>query len=549
MSTWFKKHRGIICSWIFLFISRFPSFFDPLWYHDEVYYMAVGQHLSRGGLLYVDIWDHKPPFLYLIYSGFHSIFNTQIWPLKVFNWMLGCAAVYLTFWLSKHVFKLSDVAQKVVLVLSTLCFAMFFDMTIFNAENLFVPLLLAGFAAVFIFIQKRISSQNGGSIFLIFGAICWSLAVFTKIPALAEVMMLVAVLWISWFKQQEILLTQTGFIQKIKEFILTNKVLLGLGVIVSSVIVPFILGAIYFAFNGYLGDFMFAVFGYNQSYIDTNSHPILFGMPISVSGLMLRFFLVVIWFILSTYLYLRNHNTIIQTLTQTGLSTPFYIFSNWLSASIFGVFISERPYAHYLIEVLPALCILGGYIIHWIFEKDIYKNLKVGYATASLVVIHLILTSFSGGSFSAFGAFTVQQYWLGFGQVILRQKSLASWQANYNSDHFERLEKLSAMVQNYSDKSDYIYVVGNMPELYVSTQRLNGYKVVTDYHNYGSRDANNYLGVEIEAVYTKLVEKHVKLIVLDKNSAKAEGFAKLLPKNYRVVDRYGDQYQVWQTLD
>ena len=40
---------------------------------DEQFYALVGQRLLAGDLLYVDIWDRKPPALYLLYSGLSLI--------------------------------------------------------------------------------------------------------------------------------------------------------------------------------------------------------------------------------------------------------------------------------------------------------------------------------------------------------------------------------------------------------------------------------------------------------------------------------------------
>ena len=53
----------------FFFILRFPSLFEPYWYGDEGIYQVLGMVIRKGGLLYRDIWDNKPPFLYFIYGN------------------------------------------------------------------------------------------------------------------------------------------------------------------------------------------------------------------------------------------------------------------------------------------------------------------------------------------------------------------------------------------------------------------------------------------------------------------------------------------------
>lgn len=42
---------------------------EPLMGMDEAIYMVVADVLNRGGRLYLDIWDHKPPGIYLLYQA------------------------------------------------------------------------------------------------------------------------------------------------------------------------------------------------------------------------------------------------------------------------------------------------------------------------------------------------------------------------------------------------------------------------------------------------------------------------------------------------
>jgi Dolichyl-phosphate-mannose-protein mannosyltransferase len=53
---------------------RVPSLFDPPWVNDEGTYFAVAQAMSHGFRLYSDVWENKPPALYLLYSAvYHSV--------------------------------------------------------------------------------------------------------------------------------------------------------------------------------------------------------------------------------------------------------------------------------------------------------------------------------------------------------------------------------------------------------------------------------------------------------------------------------------------
>ena len=54
------------------FILRLPSLIEPYWYGDEGIYQVIAQAINHGHLLYRDIWDNKPPLLYLVYAAANS---------------------------------------------------------------------------------------------------------------------------------------------------------------------------------------------------------------------------------------------------------------------------------------------------------------------------------------------------------------------------------------------------------------------------------------------------------------------------------------------
>ena len=51
-------------------VLRAATFGDPNIYVDESFYLLVGHEMREGALLYVDIWDRKPPGIFLLYRIF-----------------------------------------------------------------------------------------------------------------------------------------------------------------------------------------------------------------------------------------------------------------------------------------------------------------------------------------------------------------------------------------------------------------------------------------------------------------------------------------------
>lgn len=53
--------------------ARASVFGDPGYHVDDTFYLLVGERMRHGALLYVDIWDRKPPGIFLIYAAISAI--------------------------------------------------------------------------------------------------------------------------------------------------------------------------------------------------------------------------------------------------------------------------------------------------------------------------------------------------------------------------------------------------------------------------------------------------------------------------------------------
>src|SRR3989304_503504 len=55
-------------------VLRIPSFFEPFSYGDEMIYLTLGEGMRQGLTLYKDIYDNKPPLLYLLAALAGNVF-------------------------------------------------------------------------------------------------------------------------------------------------------------------------------------------------------------------------------------------------------------------------------------------------------------------------------------------------------------------------------------------------------------------------------------------------------------------------------------------
>lgn len=56
--------RSLWPSALLLALLRIPSFFEPHWYTDEAGYLVTAREMLAGKLLYVQVWNNKPPIFF-----------------------------------------------------------------------------------------------------------------------------------------------------------------------------------------------------------------------------------------------------------------------------------------------------------------------------------------------------------------------------------------------------------------------------------------------------------------------------------------------------
>ncbi|HEX4214469.1 MAG TPA: hypothetical protein VIA06_14230, partial [Candidatus Dormibacteraeota bacterium] len=60
---------------LLLTVLRIPSFFEPHWYTDEAGYLITAREMLAGKVLYVQIWNNKPPLHFLTVALLYRIFG------------------------------------------------------------------------------------------------------------------------------------------------------------------------------------------------------------------------------------------------------------------------------------------------------------------------------------------------------------------------------------------------------------------------------------------------------------------------------------------
>src|SRR3990167_11223703 len=122
-------------------LLRFPSIFEPYWYGDEGIYQVIGVALREGRVLYSEIWDNKPPILYLIYA----IFSGEQFYVRLASLIVGIGTIVVFYYLAIKIFK-----NLYSIYFSTAFFALMFSLPVLegniaNAENFMLLPVIGAF--------------------------------------------------------------------------------------------------------------------------------------------------------------------------------------------------------------------------------------------------------------------------------------------------------------------------------------------------------------------------------------------------------------------
>lgn len=335
---------------IFLLILFVPHFYQRFFDVDGGVYAAISTSIWNGELLYSDVWDHKPPIIYLIYTPI-AFFGAEIGivTLRILLLLLALISLYLAYLILKN-FNLSKKLNLIILlVVAFLVASPIFEGNFFNTENLFLPLTLFYILRIF---NNKLSYLEG---------MLLSVAFFIKFQAFAELVLITSMLLLVWFKE----------IKKIK---IQNLVKVGAGFLISTTLflLPFLIS------NNSL-DALNAIIGTNFTYVEQVGYKVnLIFTSIDFKVLLLTIY--ILTFFILNLLYLFKPSKIKITSKITFLSLHILLIE------IFLVLYPERNYAHYLIQTIPGILLTLPIII------DLIKKSKSYFIKLLFIVLPVLFT-------------------------------------------------------------------------------------------------------------------------------------------------------------
>lgn len=412
---------------IIAFLLRLPSLFEPISYGDEAIYLTLGNGIRKGLLLYRDIYDNKPPLLYLLAAIAGNLFWFR------FLLLISClTAIIIMSNLVKIFFPNNSSAQK---------FAVFFFALITtiplvegNIANSEIFQILPTITAAYLLLKEKKTTLS----WFIAGFLL-SLSVLLKVPAIFD--LVAFVLFIVLFSTK-------------KRFYLSSEIL----VLFLGVFLPIVLTSLYFGLHHELKLFFKIAFLQNLGYLSswkTGTHAFsitnLLKTDFFLKGLFVSLTVIVLWW------------------QKSKFKELFIFLIIWFLFSLFGATLSERPYPHYLIQVIPSFTL----ILALVFVKK----------AKAVLLIPLFSIILIGGVYLRYHVwrYPTVPYYQNFLSFVFGKKDRDSYFSYFN-DQLPNYYKVAKGIVLLTTEKEKIFIWGDDAFLYVLTNRLPALRFVATYH-------------------------------------------------------------------
>lgn len=416
------------------FLLRLPSLFEPYWYGDEGIYHVIGDALRHGRLLYSQIWDNKPPLLYLLYA---LIDYDQLY-IRLASIIFGLGACIAFFFTAK---KLLYAGSKWIPYAITTFFAFLFatpfiEGNIANAENFMLfPLILAAYLVVHASITaSETHTLNRQTMFNLFTAgVLVGIATLFKIVAIFDMSAFVMFL----FAARSMNKSAASFKQ--------------LFIICVGFLLPLLVTSIFLVSYGIFGAFIEANFINNVSYVEYKN---TFFIPQGLLIIKITILLIAVGFLLRYKAYLTR---------------PLLFILFWFCFALFSTFFSHRPYTHYVLIFLPSFSLLIGALL------AIRKHrLLLGV----ILIISLLLLRYN---FNHFDYRKTMQYYTTFISYLRGTLSITSYQSFFDKNT-PRDYQVAEYLKSRMKKGDTLFLWGNSPQIYTLSHTLPFNRYIVAYH-------------------------------------------------------------------
>ncbi len=505
-----KRFDCIVPWWLALVllsivILRIPTFFEPYWYGDEAIYLTIGNAMNNGARLYAEIVDHKTPLIYY----FARVPDQVSFRILLLGWMIMTTVAFAQ--VARFFFKTEKAAGFATAIFALLTTLPWFEGNIPNGELFVMGFVLLALRALthttFIrsFFHGTAQPLSSKDWVWLYGAGCaLGLAVLTKVPAVFDAAALGALLLLP------LLVTRTKVLPALAQSA-QRAIVLGIGVAT-----PIIVSILYFVAIGaghdYLTYGLLYNFHYTGTWILSFNNPLvafLYTFPGKASVLLAGFAAVI--------------------LLRTTLPKAVQFFTVWALCALFASLLSNRPYPHYFMQVVPPIALLVAAVMEY------YSANKSARITTTLSAAFLLFLCYGVLTTLAVGLYPVAPYYKHFWKFFTRQQNYTEYRNafNYLMDNNYAAAKYLA-----GSKDDKLFIWGTNPTLYALTKKQPVGAFTVSFH---IKDLHLYA----QTMQAVTAYKPEFIVVMHDETTELPGLDGFLRGNYVVFETY-DHFTVWR---
>ena len=353
MSRWFWLLTAVL-----LVISRLATWVFPFDSDHWIFYY-IGRRWFSDGVLYVDMWDHKSPLIYLYNGLLYKTFGDNLIAHRIIFSLITILAIWVFYKTAILLYKTIKINNHIFIArVSTLVFVFMANLSQFtnsgnNNENLGILFLLL---TLYFYLLYR-NNRSRQAILLVSG-------LFAGVVFLLKANFAILLLPIA---ADLIFITYKNIYRLIG----------GVAIFAFGTLAQLLVWALYFYYQGTFKQFYIATLQFNSKYIRA------LGWDLSAPGI--KIFIAISLLLLAFFApFLVKAIKEFWRPNKNSLLIPLLAVAILLSFVAAGTF-----YSHYFLITTPYLCLIFGSTASRVFAK--HHSLKI----ATLLIIALLLLAIS----------------------------------------------------------------------------------------------------------------------------------------------------------
>lgn len=391
---------------------------------DEGVYATIAEGMLKGQVPYRDLFDNKPPVVFVWYALSFLVFGEQVAAPRII------AAVLLSFTTLSLFAEVRMLFPRGVAYLAAILFALSTGLPYVALHANTEAYML--FPLVTSLLAFTMGIRTGRGRWFLLSGVLGALAMLTKQVAVWNLLALAGMaLWWSWRKNGA----------RWRSALPAAYLTAGAAAALAAVSLPW-------AYSGALGDFLYANVAYNYKYV---------GMISNAQRLFLLKRMVLFFLFFGAVAAPLVIGSLAGLLTIMRLRKPFgwYLFVVWGLACIAGVATGGRFYPHYFLELLPVLAILTAIVVYDRFRTRRLRPVPKLLLVASAFFVSISLTT------SGLLYFQPRHTEQAFSEDVYYQKQ---WE--------EESRQLGAYIAARTSPDDRIFNYGRESQIYFYADRL-----------------------------------------------------------------------------